>query len=827
LDDIWTLLGHVPVAEGVARVLHEEGGAALVSGPPGCGKSTLALALGGLWQESDGSVVVAQGDLLRDDVPRYPLAFAMASLASGWRTLGASLGEIAAAGESLVRTGGVITTTVRVAARMRTRRRKARMLLLAEPEQRILFELQRLAGKKPLLLFADNLHWWDDESLELLGRLREPAMMETFPFLDQMRLLAVETAEPFQHVSHPVPHDALVAGRGMERFQLRRPERAAFGAVLERLGAPRGLPEADVDALFDLTGGHLALAARCARGLGEGALPHARVLLSTRDFVRQVLTDRIRALGDMGERAIELLQISAVLGLRFRRDELVCAWPGDATESARLLRFLRDQDVLGLSDDTTWFVHDVFREHFLGVGPADLTEIRERIGECLRRLSPADYELRCQNAAQAEQTERAGTLGVQAGLARVREGQAWNSISASTLAAVRDAGFEPVLAQLEQAARSASSYQHVACLEALASLPRALPRELAAEADLLRASSYMSTRSRENAEVGRAILEAWDGLEVEEPELGIRLMRARLYDCALQADKAQARELEGAIQGSLRQRARLDASAEDELYTLDRIAGALYDPDIALLRVRAAADYFGPRSAGEVPRRPMEYYRSLINLCALLILNGRYEEATRIGRATLALADSFGPSTFPRLDYAHMNLLLSEVRSGATPPAEAVARQARIGAQDVPSDDPFFAWNALAVFHALAGDLPEAEATLQRASSLLELRERPEVALVYLLRSNALVIEYLQLGIAAIPHGWDDLEEVVNAIPYSTRRYLVRRHELLAARFSAATPPPAPAEFDRVLVADDPLRYGPFWDHIGRAFWLPEIEWWR
>jgi hypothetical protein len=174
-----------------------------------------------------------------------------------------------------------------------------------------------------------------------------------------------------------------------------------------------------------------------------------------------------------------------------------------------------------------------------------------------------------------------------------------------------------------------------------------------------------------------------------------------------------------------------------------------------------------------------------------------------------------------------MNLLLSEVRSGATPPAEAVARQARIGAQDVPSDDPFFAWNALAVFHALAGDLPEAEATLQRASSLLELRERPEVALVYLLRSNALVIEYLQLGIAAIPHGWDDLEEVVNAIPYSTRRYLVRRHELLAARFSAATPPPAPAEFDRVLVADDPLRYGPFWDHIGRAFWLPEIEWWR
>lgn len=808
-------------------MLQGQGATALLSGPPGCGKSTLGQAIGGLWQEGGGSVVVAQGDLLRDDVPRYPLAFAMASLASGWRTLGASLGEIAAAGESLVPTRGVITTTVRAAARMRPRQRRARMLLLAEPEQRILFELQRLAGKKPLLLIADNLHWWDAESLELLGRFREPAMIETFPFLEQMRLLAVETPEPFQHISHPIPHEALLTGAGWERFELRRPSRVAFGAVLERLGAPSGLSEGDVDALFDLTGGHLALAARCARGLSEDGVAQVKALLDTHDFVRQVLSDRIRALGDMGERSIELLQISAILGLRFRRDELVCAWPGEPGESARLLRFLRDQDVLGLSDDTTWFVHEVFREHFLGVGPADATEIRERIGECLRVLSPGDYELRSQNAALAEQSEHAGALGVQAALARVREGQRSSSISASTMDAVRDAGFEPILAQLERAARAAGSYEHVACLEALASLPRALPRNLAAEADLLRASSYMSTRSRESSEVGRAILEGWAGLEVDEPELGVRLMRARLYDLALLADKGPARLLEGAIQGSLRQRARLDSSAVDELYTLDRIAGAVNDPEVALLRVRSAVDHFGPSSAGEVPRRPMEYYRSLINLGALLILNGKYEEATRVGRTTQVLVDSFGPTTFPRLDYGHMNLLLAEVRAGSVTPDEAVDRQVRIIARHVPSDDPFFAWNALAGFQALAGELAEAEATLQGAIGLLERRERPEVALLYLLRSNELVIRYLQAGTAAAPEGWDELIDVVSEIPYSTRRSLIRRHELLAAQFRSAPPPAEPSAFDRVLVSEDPLRYGPFWDHLGRAIWLPEIEWWR
>ena len=97
-------------------------------------------------------------------------------------------------------------------------------------------------------------------------------MVASFPFLAEMRLLAVQTVEPYQHVANPDAHDALLASQTTRYFDLPRIARGIFKDVLDALGAPTDIPDETVNAVYAFSGGHLALAGRCA-----SACPGSRV----------------------------------------------------------------------------------------------------------------------------------------------------------------------------------------------------------------------------------------------------------------------------------------------------------------------------------------------------------------------------------------------------------------------------------------------------------------------------------------------------------------------------------------------------------------------
>src|SRR5580698_1690777 len=158
--------------------MNEGNDVCLIEGPPGVGKSWLAKGIGALWERSGGATVVIEGDPLRTDVSLYPFSFAMVGLAKGWGSVVPAIANVAKAGEVLLGTAGLITNTVELLDSVRRRRRGSRAVLLDDQEQQILHELGSLARKRPLLLIADNLHWWDEASLALLAQLRAPRMVE-------------------------------------------------------------------------------------------------------------------------------------------------------------------------------------------------------------------------------------------------------------------------------------------------------------------------------------------------------------------------------------------------------------------------------------------------------------------------------------------------------------------------------------------------------------------------------------------------------------------------------------------------------------------------
>ena len=375
--------------------------------------------------------------------------------------------------------------------------------------------------------------------------------------------------------------------------------------------------------------------------------------------------------------------------------------------------------------------------------------------------------------------------------------------------------------------RTAIIYLHSECIETclsvLNSLPRKLPRSLMAEADYIRAAGLLATRSETDRERALDILGGWSGYEDDESELGMRLMRLRLYGMTLAVDKTQARTLERRIRQLLIQRVEFDESAEDDIYTLDRCSGSVDEPEVSLFRVRDAVQHYGPRAGQTVVRRPIEYYRCLVNFGAKLLTTAAYGRAREIYLQLEEMICDFEPNTFPRLDYPRAGSVLADFRVGAIDTAVAIERQRKICQMDQPSNDPFYAQNALAVYLAIAGTGEESLEIFDSLVDLLNQKSRPAPSMLYLLRANCCAVRYVNGGGDAALFEWQTLDSLVREIPYSIGRYLVLRHQLLAEVMSHGEALSS-VEFDECLLGEE--RFGPLWNQIGRGFRMPEVEWW-
>ena len=404
MPDLWQTLSYDDLASRVARGLRDKPGIEYIEGPPGIGKSWLSKGIGTLWDNSGGSTIVAEGDLFSVDTDFYPFLGYMLPIRENVKRSIPGLANLALAAETLLGTAGVITATVQAISQTRKARDadKPHSPYLGDQEQSILAALEELADNRPILLVADNFHRWDRQSLRLLGRLFDPNLQQAMPFLTDLRVLAVVTPEPYQSLLEPDAHSQLVSPAARRVTAIPRIPREGFEAILEALGAPADLDDDVIEAAYSHTGGNLAVVSRAVDHIVR--TEDTSFLLDAADedeFLHALLVERMQALGELGERVLQLLHLGAVLGHAFRREEALCASPDDETEVATLLHRCREEELLVISAGTCSFTHDTYRRYFLELGVIDRVQTHLRLVECLRKLRPAEYGLRSINAQRA------------------------------------------------------------------------------------------------------------------------------------------------------------------------------------------------------------------------------------------------------------------------------------------------------------------------------------------------------------------------------------------------------------------------------------------
>ncbi len=825
---IWELLGQ---GERVNRVtqslLSGELQQALIVGPPGCGKSWLARSIAATFVKGGGVALRGAGDEAEANRRLYAFQCVRAET-SGLMGPLAEAGFIVANVLTKVATGGLLDAqTARPAFSAEAARRKRSVLFLNADEQAVLSDIEQNVFEKPALLVADNIHWWDKDSLSLLKAILDRRVDKAYPYTNQMRILAVTTESAFQKPVWIETYERSILPFFSETIQLDYLETALIRDSLLALAVGHTLAQPELETMFTLSGGHLSIFTNgCAYLERQGGVLTDLAPEDKQAFLDTLFMERVRRIPDFSQDAKAVLDAAAVIGAVSRRDELDCLLRNqntsvdEAIDACRRLEFLDDHG------DRVEFRHDFIKRFFatrLGAREADL---RRAFAECLRQLSPGEYMRRADNLSRSGDRKFAAELFVVAAIESLRSGKPpLYLMSEAAIAVVTDVGYTALLADFESAYRAFSEGRSAEALIILEGLGAAYPTRILAEIEFLRSQIDLNSRSTQRRQQAISRLKAWSDYRETEVEQGVRLLVLLRSALILEFDKAPVRHLDQDLTHFLSTRIYFDPDAERIIHSLDRSAEGLFLSDIAMRRIERAEKFHRPL-AGMPPLDPAEYFRCLNNLASSKLSNNDVSLSIDLCQQALALSDQFSESVFPRRDLTATIYTLARFRRGDINAMEAAQEQLSVTRNYGNFDDPYYPENHRAVYLCLDGRLDNGIEILETLLAKILGLGDPEPSPHYFVASNLWSARFLN---GADPceclEAWQALKSIVDRIPYETRSLLQRRHGILNDAI-ADRRVMSPTAWDTYPFEANPVPMHPCWTEVGRGFRIPDPQFW-
>ncbi len=352
------------IERAMQQALHAQGSIVVLTGEMGVGKSRLAYQMMRRAEERGATVIGATCQRLEQSLPYAPLADVIGRYLQ--LLPDASLRRLSPA---------VLAQLVQIVPTLQDRLPEGAphldgLLSAEESRQRLVDAIASfftsLSQHHPLVLFLDDLHWADGETLSVVSRLI--TRIQRYPFL---LLLAYRQGDLVENESLQTLLHAL---RRTAQSQVLPVERLSFDDVRHLVqhwaNEPTIPSERLAQTLYETTAGNAlflteAIRAlqertqrRPQRALGQGEQADRHLAdLSRRERVQEIIQERIERLPAT---AVAVLQLAAVIGRDFSIDLLERAATSDPMQGLDIL--LRRQFLVERLDDRLDFVHHVVRQ---------------------------------------------------------------------------------------------------------------------------------------------------------------------------------------------------------------------------------------------------------------------------------------------------------------------------------------------------------------------------------------------------------------------------------------------------------------------------------
>lgn len=614
-----------------------------------------------------------------------------------------------------------------------------KLSILNETEKEIYDKLINISKKKNLIFLCDNIQYFDNQSLNFLYLLfkndyiylhltKKIRFIVNYTINDDINKLKyinkITSIHPFKVIDFPSL------------------EYTDFINGMKQLGLTKNLHDKEYSILYHLVDDHVQVMAQIINEIENEQLNFNKNYENNTTLLRDILYNKLKNMPLTGNQINEILKYASIIGMKFEVFEIKSLFKEiDNYKFDDILNDAKKISLINKNDSFTWnFAHEIIQFIFKNEIKNCNKHYYFTLAQCLKRIKPYDLYRRGIYLTKADESHEASKLF---GLYLIQNFKNNIPVSKNRLEEIcyyiEEKDF---IYEMKQAYEDYHNKNYSKTYSRIFSIPDIYDVSWMAEKYIL-LSCCLTKKLDKIAKIDASekLLMFMDSAFLDNELYVYEEVLERLIISYTHSGNIQeARKYEQILISSLMKRIKYDNYAKYQLYKIYRKSNAIYECDIAELKIKQSVSYF---SQGNQALNIKDYYISLINESAVLLDCGRFNESFKTCNIALELEKQYPNINYPRPHILRSNYFISGFLCKKISIESAIHYFKKIvNISPIIPERIFLATN-LSSFLAINNQVEEAYNLLKLECSKQNIEDDIEGLYDLSVNSNLIVFEYL------------------------------------------------------------------------------------
>lgn len=692
--------------------------------------------------------------------------------------------------------------------------------LFDENEIDLLYKIKSCITGKKVLIYLDNLHWWDKESLDFIYLL----FKHSEKYVPELKSALVICNTTVNQVSpnHDFVENFLV-DLDFKKLYFKDMTLIEYQDFLVGLGLST-MNSAVVKILYKITNQHLTISKNALSCQIDKDAFFEDGKMTDEDFLRILIEKRLSQLGANGEQISEVLKFASLIGLAFSILELEYLVSYNEADIQKIINQADDMALIEFRQPVYRFSHEIIRELFRKKLENNKYVYCQKAVLCYKTLHPYDYLLRIKQLVK---------LGDIPGLEKLYCLDIFRQLEESgtyegneIIEVLLSVDILDYIALIQKTYKLYQKGSYDDAIEIASCIEDIYPLELLAIRDQM--ISLCMTKSLDDYQRQKAVmkLENYEAMlqNFSEEQIWSKTMMCLLTAYIHIRDIEHARNLLKTLYSFYAERSRYCDDYKKELNILRRKSTPFYELEPAAITLKRAVDFFAPSSDGsKYIQYPIQYFMALANYSSNQICSGEFDKAFEYTKTALDLYNTMKGLRFPRIEIAINNYLISGFLSNNIALPDAIVSFIMLLEKLEKIADMAIIQTNLAALYLLDFQLEKALAILDDLQEHIEQSSCKEYSYIYHVKTNLLIISLLKNANDEVKSYLAQLDEIIPNLYQNT--YFAKKQALLSEIHENGTNILYINEFDKYLLTKHSFADSA-WNFYGLLPAFNTLEYW-